>query len=354
MKKITFFLLIFISQSIIFGQNTKLKIHSKLESDTLLIQSIFLDEQMHNFSFNDLPYVKIPIIKNYAEFTFNLKDIHPFIIMDKGFVSDFIFLNEGDNLITVDQINKKILIDNKYQNEYNIMKEKLINTSLLNFELVGETNMNKLKDINDEILQKYIEQNAQSKVAFYYLAADILAFGKTNSKIKQSLESFEREIKDTQDYKYVLNKLKTLSDKDFFIKNSLKLKNIALKQEDLPIKESALKNDFTLLDFWFSSCEPCIRQFPQLLKIFNIYRNKGFNILGVSVDETNKINKWKKIINDKNLSWPQYLDENGMNSKKNNIVIFPTNFLINKSGKIIAKDITPEELEKFLEENLKK
>lgn len=83
-------------------------------------------------------------------------------------------------------------------------------------------------------------------------------------------------------------------------------------------------------------------------KSYNDFKLQGFKIIGISIDITTNINAWKNITKEKGLDWIQYLDENGKLSKKLNINSFPTNFLLNEKGEIIQKNITPEELEKFL------
>ena len=113
------------------------------------------------------------------------------------------------------------------------------------------------------------------------------------------------------------------------------------------------KNEFTLIDFWFSGCQPCIKQFPGLKNIYNNYKGKYFEIIGISIDSGKGEENWKKIIGQFNLDWFQFLDSKKSITEELNITGFPSNFLLDNSGKIIRKDITPEELEIFLKENLK-
>lgn len=75
------------------------------------------------------------------------------------------------------------------------------------------------------------------------------------------------------------------------------------------------------------------------------------NIISISVDDSANIANWKKVINQYQLSWEQYLDLNGKEAKRLSIFEFPTNFLIDKSGKIIATDIEPAELKQLLKED---
>ena len=75
--------------------------------------------------------------------------------------------------------------------------------------------------------------------------------------------------------------------------------------------------------------------------------------MSISGDRLQDIDKWKKMIKSKELNWQQYIDIEGNESEKYSITAFPSTFLLDSEGKIIKKDISPKELEKFMEENLK-
>ena len=146
-----------------------------------------------------------------------------------------------------------------------------------------------------------------------------------------------------------LNAAKVLAIGNFFptvVVQDLVAKNITLDR--ISFKE----NRFTLVDFWFSHCRPCLVQFPALKAVLTDFGNEGFNIIGISVDIKDDVAKWKAVINDKGLDWDQYLDEDGKVSATWRINAFPTNYLLDKNGKIIAKNISPGALRKFLNRNL--
>jgi thiol-disulfide isomerase/thioredoxin len=109
---------------------------------------------------------------------------------------------------------------------------------------------------------------------------------------------------------------------------------------------------YTLIDFWFSRCSPCIQQFPKLKDLYQKYNKEGFDIIAISVDKSNDFNDWKHIIRVQNLIWNQFLDENGYKTEKLSISIFPTNFLLNDKGIIIKKNINTDELTLFLKNSL--
>lgn len=120
----------------------------------------------------------------------------------------------------------------------------------------------------------------------------------------------------------------------------LLLRNIKNEKTAISIND---KKKYTLVDFWFSHCFPCISQFDELKSLFEKY-NKKFDILSISVDDSSHVNDWKSVIAKYNLPWKQYLDLNGKEATRLSINEFPTNFLLDKSGKIIATNIEPSEL----------
>jgi alkyl hydroperoxide reductase subunit AhpC len=76
-------------------------------------------------------------------------------------------------------------------------------------------------------------------------------------------------------------------------------------------------------------------------------------LLGVSTDPKDQIQNWKKVIREKMLPWPQYLDENGIVASDLSINSWPGNFLVDEKGIIIQKNISPETLELFLNANIR-
>lgn len=117
---------------------------------------------------------------------------------------------------------------------------------------------------------------------------------------------------------------------------------------------SKLKGKYYLIDFWASWCAPCRKSFPDLITVYDKFKNKNFDILTVSIDEN--LEKWKQAILKDKIVWNNVIenkDFNGEIAKKYKVSYLPKNFLINPEGKIIGIEITPEELEEFLTENLK-
>ncbi len=120
------------------------------------------------------------------------------------------------------------------------------------------------------------------------------------------------------------------------------------------INLSDFKGKYVLVDFWASWCGPCRGDHPFLVELYRSYQPVGFEILSISTDQN--LDKWKKAIADDELPWKNVSDlKNGVNevALKYGINSLPTNFLLDKNGVIIARDLHNEDLEKKLLEIFK-
>lgn len=115
---------------------------------------------------------------------------------------------------------------------------------------------------------------------------------------------------------------------------------------------SSFRGRYVLVDFWASWCGPCRQENPNLVKIYNRYKNKGFNILSVSLDD-NKENWMKAIKKDQLQQWSHVSDLKGWKNAaavQYGIDVVPASMLLDPSGKIIAKNLRGEDLEKKIQE----
>ncbi len=115
---------------------------------------------------------------------------------------------------------------------------------------------------------------------------------------------------------------------------------------------SSLKGKYVLLDFWASWCQPCRTENPHLVKAYKKYHDKGFEIYQVSLDKERK--SWTNAIKNDNLkNWVHVSDLQYWNSnvvKLYNIQGIPANYLLDKEGKILDKNLRGEALDKKLAE----
>jgi thiol-disulfide isomerase/thioredoxin len=123
---------------------------------------------------------------------------------------------------------------------------------------------------------------------------------------------------------------------------------VDLQSKSQEISWGSLHSKYILVDFWFSHCSACIGEFPNYIKIVDEYRNKGFTMIGISIDTSaENIIAWKDVIKNKSLKWSQF--RVSMETTNNlRISLCPTNFLLDGSGKIIARDMDTGQVSEFL------
>ena len=115
-----------------------------------------------------------------------------------------------------------------------------------------------------------------------------------------------------------------------------------------PVMLSSLRGKYLLIDFWASWCGPCRAENPNVVKVFQKYKDRNFHILGVSLDRPGQKEKWMKAIHDDKLEWTHVSDLQFWNNevaKQYGIKAIPQNLLLDPDGKIIAKNLRGEELE---------
>ena len=120
-----------------------------------------------------------------------------------------------------------------------------------------------------------------------------------------------------------------------------------------PVSLNDYKGKYVLIEFWASWCSPCRAESPNLIKQYAAYKDKGFEILGVSVDSDKA--KWLEAIKKDGLTWTQVSDLKGWETevrKVYGISGVPANFLVNPEGKIVGAHLTGEKLNKKLSELL--
>ena len=195
---------------------------------------------------------------------------------------------------------------------------------------------------------EFAKNNPNTIISAYLVSVYCSTWGK--EKVKKLYNNFSSDLKHTYYGKHIADFLtfnKAIKIGDTYANFSQK----DIHQNTIHLSD--FKGKVILLEFWGSWCGPCREGNPELVSIYTDFKNKGFEILGVGA-ETDKT-QWLNAIEKDNLAWTNVTDFKG---DKNNAAIiygvsyYPTNFLIDRTGTIIARDLTGEKLREKLKEML--
>lgn len=324
------------------------------------------------YYFNDVIKDSAVVTDGNFEFKISKKNAIPlpfYIETDK--TRTFRFLLEPENQqIIIDSlyynVSPKIIYKNStILNEELILKERralALNEFKAEFEKIQSPNFSKdsiekfafnaRKKLNEQsylTITNFIKDYPNSYVGFWEIAISI-SYNGYNEELENAYNNLSDKIKQSEVAKVFENNItnaKTLKIGSYFPK--IKLKNKGLKEVEFITKKNSNPN-YTLIDFWFSYCGPCIAQFPKLKKLHAEYNSNQLKIISISTDKTKNIDNWYKVMEKHTIPWLNLLDENGAKTTGLGVNSFPTNYLLNKEGIILKKNISLVELEELLKE----
>jgi len=304
--------------------------------------------------------------------------IHTLKIESKDGLIDFI-LEEGEINISVDKDTiAKSKVSGTYNNEeLSKFKEDLkiiqkgVQKKSLAFQQDNTQKMQQARQSNDtvvinQLLKEYrkIQQPLNNKYTSYaesnpksflsvLIAESLFNFPNVDlAKIRKIYNGLTSELKNTKPGKSVKEKLDNVDAVEIgkvapdFTAPNPEGKNVSLKQS---------LGKVTIVDFWASWCAPCRQENPNVVALYNEFHDKGLNIVGVSLDQPDGAAKWKDAIAADKLAWTHVSNlkfwEDPI-AKKYNVKSIPATFILDASGKIVAKDLRGEELKAKVKELL--
>lgn len=266
-----------------------------------------------------------------------------------------------DNNITFIKCTNKINISNNGQDTLNILSVvKVTGSSADKIKSDFEAYINRLnnsgiseqqkKEAYYQKLSSFIKSHSKSRLSPYLLGkASNLSYTQVNNLnllIDTSLhKSFE--IKSVHNLLNRLDKSKNSAIgklfKDFILKDS----------SGNEIDSKQFRGKYTLIVCWASWCKPCRAEHPELNGIYEMYKNKEFEMIGISFDKDKE--KWTKAIIKDQLQWKQVIDPEvfeGELAKFYGIEAIPANYLLDKEGKLLGISLTPKEIETIIKKLL--
>jgi len=201
--------------------------------------------------------------------------------------------------------------------------------------------------INETVVSlkfKFIKEHPRSFVSLQTLS-ELIRDSKWLHDAAPYFDLLSNELKGSDLGKSV--KAKILLEKKITI--GMKIKDFELPDiNGVPIRLSNYRGHYVLIDFWASWCGPCRSENPNVLAAYNKFKDKGFMVLGISIDDHKDRDKWLTAIEEDGLVWPQLSDHQGNENISKNIygiTSIPANILIAPDGTVIAKNLKRDELQ---------
>ena len=179
------------------------------------------------------------------------------------------------------------------------------------------------------------------KLENWYTLASVLEEDLVSRRVVPQREALEKQLDVTTNAKSIVE---GQSAPEFSLAN--------LEGDEIALYEVLASNEVVLVNFWASWCVPCIEKLPKLRELHSEYRTGGFEIVFVSIDDTYE--EWKNGSEKHEVPGVNVGDLHGFLAKTPvayGVQSIPTEFLLNPKGKILDRDLTPEELENFLRDH---
>jgi peroxiredoxin len=214
-------------------------------------------------------------------------------------------------------------------------------------EMYYDSLTNDLDNQRSEFSKNFVLENSSSFVSPYIIFRNSYAY--EMAELEKALNTFDTSLTHSVYYEFLSEYLATL-------------KRVAVGQPYVPFTMSDstgagvnvsefVGSNYLLVDFWASWCAPCRAENPNIVKLYNKYHSRGFDIFGVSFDSNR--DRWLKAIADDSLTWHHVSDLQGWGNaagKLYGIRSIPSNIILDSNGVIIAKNVMGEELKAKLEE----
>ena len=240
----------------------------------------------------------------------------------------------------MEKLNKEVMaLQTKYQSAMSTGNSNEADKAKIDYQAMID---------NNKVYTKNFVKEHSNSVVSAYIAVIQLANQVDGAELDSITSKFAPEISTSE---YVV-KLKQIVQEQKKTAVGVVAPDFTMNDpEGKPVQLSSLRGKVVMIDFWASWCAPCRQENPNVVKVYQQYHDKGFEIIGVSLDRTKE--DWVKAIKDDNLTWIHVSDlQFWQNSAARlySVNAVPQTYLLDKEGKIIAKGLRSEQLASKLKE----
>lgn len=353
MRKIFYILLILISNCI-FSQNN---FEINLTADSYINDSLILGAPMTRKGFGDLYTFKTQPNKNISTFPSD-HSLYTLKIQQENLIKGFIQYPQPVAFTYLDKKNKSFAISKifflekgKYSIELPVFKNQTeinidspTNRDFKNLQkslssvYIKSTDPQKMDsltsfDEKQKIVSQYIKKNPNSYAALWEIVNDYTLYN-YHSEYLENMKFFSQNFKKNNVYKKLENKL--LTEQKTLMGNQIPTiyfdKNNTLSLEDFK------HHKLTFIDYWATSCAPCVKGMPEIVNLYNEFKEKGVHFITITDEQKpERMQLAQHILKKNNATWSNFFDLNKDFQKKLNATGYPMHLLIDENGKIVAR-----------------